>query len=460
MTAGSDTERVRRFLLISYYFPPQSSSAVYRALNFVRHLKTHGWIGTVVTVTPAAYPADTALDPALVHRVPPDVSIRRTSVLGADTDPRSTPSSRPAAAAASPVRTPLDRFLKPLRRAVRPWLTLPDDKIGWLPSAALECWRALRSRRHDAIIATGGPWTSFVIGWVASRLSGVPLVLDYRDPWTANPLASEQPALRLRIESGLERRIMRAASVIIANTAETETLLRAMVPEIPSDRFVTLTNGFDRDAFASIPRDSNRPDDCAVLLHSGHVYKHRSPRGLFKAVGEMRDAGEVHGGNLRIVFVGSSDIDLASLVNEYGLESFVTIRSHVPHRESLLSLVNADTLLLIQTGTQLQIPAKLYEYMAAGRPVLALTDSGAIARMVEDNGLGRACQPDDVGAIRAAMGDVIRSRHTLEFRPRSIERFRAEAIVGELAAILDGLAQRGTAGTPARASLAGPLSTR
>jgi glycosyltransferase involved in cell wall biosynthesis len=422
----------RRFLFVAYYFPPESSSGVHRALNFARHLPDHGWLPTVLTVEPNAYPPDSILDLDLLARLDPRVQVLRTRVLGRTSERRLLgripDTGRPSEVKPVPVG-----LVRRLKSRVRPWLLIPDDKLGWLAPAVMAGWKAIRAEPHHAIVATGGPWTGFLVGWLLARLTGLPLVLDYRDPWTANPYRSSHPVARHRIERALERRVLATARAVVANTDELEELLSSFAPSRRRG-ICTITNGFDSDVFASIPQFHRSPNGPLTIVHTGHVYRHRTPEGLFRALRGLLDADEVNTESLRVVFVGEADLDLAELVRRYNLGTVVELRSQVRHHDALRTMCAADVLLLIQSGTQLQIPAKVYEYMGAAKPILALTDSNAIRRLITANSLGSVCLPDDVPGIQAAVRSLLKGNH--EFSAAASKTFRAEAIAARLAKVL------------------------
>jgi glycosyltransferase involved in cell wall biosynthesis len=435
--SSSPAPRVtRRVLFVSYYFPPESSSGVHRALNLVRYLPANGWHPTVVTAAPDAYPSDSVFDDGLAARVPASVPVVRADLLRLRRRQPAMPvePSRQTADGSVPVATLMQR----VKRALRPWASIPDDKMPWLVPAMYAGWKALRHQRHDAILATGGPWTDLVVAWLLATASGLPLVLDYRDPWTANPYRRSQPRWRRRFDVSLERRIMNAARAVVANTTELESLLRDFQHPPDSTPVCTMTNGFDPDVFDRLPRRPSRAGQPLVLVHTGHVYRHRSPEGLFRALAAMAAAGEVGPDRLRAIFVGSADIDLAALVRHHRLESLVEVRPQVPHHQSLELLGESDVLVLIQSGTQLQIPAKVYEYIGAGKPLIALTDSDAIRRLIVNYRLGVVCEPLDVDAIQAALRDMLDTdRRPQLFAAGAADAFRADRIAAAFARLLD-----------------------
>jgi hypothetical protein len=243
----------RHVLLIAYYFPPNSSSGVHRALNMVTYLPACGWLPTVLTIRPADYPPGNSFDSKLERIIPSDVRVVRAPLLR----PIHMLARRIRGVRAEPPtpaegQTPIDFTKRPFvvrafRRAMDVVTGFPDDKAPWLLPALWLGWRASRRQDFDAVLVTGGPWTSFVIGYVLKMALRIPLILDYRDPWTQN-VYRRKAGLRFALEATLERRIVRSAAGIVLNTDEMRQTFVNHHPSIAVDRVITVTNGFNRAA--------------------------------------------------------------------------------------------------------------------------------------------------------------------------------------------------------------------
>ncbi len=149
-----------------------------------------------------------------------------------------------------------------------------------------------------------------------------------------------------------------------------------------------------------------------TIVHAGSLCNQRNPLPLLEALSELIRSGRVPAGGVALHFVGTvaPEFNVPGVVQRLGLDATVTIVGRVSHQESLTRLASADLLLLIQPGTDLQVPAKLYEYMGLGRPVLALSGPGAVADLVRQARLGPVVAPDDVGAIADVLQGLYEDR--------------------------------------------------
>ncbi len=174
-------------------------------------------------------------------------------------------------------------------------------------------------------------------------------------------------------------------------------------------RLEVIHNGFDAADFAGI--EPERVEGRCTFVYTGIFYKERNPRRLLRAVRRLIDRGAVDPTRLRLRFAGVFDYpgysENARAVRDLGLGDVVEVLGHVPHRRAVALLKGADVLLLINDvdpvfgGTF--IPGKLFEYMAAQRPILALSMPGEAAAVVERFGLGEVVAPEDDAAIEAAV---------------------------------------------------------
>jgi glycosyltransferase involved in cell wall biosynthesis len=171
---------------------------------------------------------------------------------------------------------------------------------------------------------------------------------------------------------------------------------------------LTIPNGIDADDFLGIDRAKSLPDRC-VFTHGGSLYKKRDPRPFLQALSELLRDKAVAEGDLLVRFLGSIDakFDMHGWVREYKLDSIVRIEPPVAHDHYLKALSASDVLLLIQPDTDLQVPSKLFEYMAVGKPVLALAHSGAASEAVKEYGRGLVVEPYDVKAIKNAITKLL-----------------------------------------------------
>ena len=397
----------RTLLILSYHFAPSAASATHRLLGFVRHLPSYGW--RCVVVAPPGLPWE-ATDEALLRRVPPATAIHQ-------------------------VPYPAGKLWKPLRWAA-PWGC-------WLLRAWGESTRVIRRHRPDAILTSGPPHHIHMLGRHLRRWWGLPWVADFRDPWVAgDPSTFGKPQ---GWEHGAEAAAMRDAQAIIANTPGARDLLAKAYPQFAA-KMVSITNGYDPENFESnLAPPLSGPT--LEIVHPGQMYANRDPGPFVEAIRGV-GVGERLGKALRVRFIGgfmfpAQKTALRNQISALGLEGAISIEGQVSYAESLRAMVQGDVLLLVDTpGRRAGVPAKLYEYIGAGRPILALAELDSdVAWVLRESGVAhRIAPPLDAGAIRRALTELLRDPATARCggQPRPVQsRFTRGSLAGELAGLLD-----------------------
>ena len=358
---------LRRALIVTFHFPPSSASGSFRMLGFARHLPRAGW--EAVVVAPPRMPWE-AVDPELLRQVPPETILHRVSY-------------------------PHSRISMPLRLWA-PWTT-------WLVKAWPACVRAVRRDRSEVVLTSGPPHLVHILGLLVKRRFGIPWVADFRDPWIACTPHQSGGTWHDRVEARLERAVMHRADRIIVNAPNACDALRQEFPEA-AGRMTVITNGFDPERF---PPPAVTDGDFFTITHSGQLLIDRDPRPFLAAV-RTWVAGRPAGARpVRVAFFGHHDSDgLAAVYQSRSLEGVLTIQGQIPYAESLAAMVRSDILLLLDSPRRrIGVPAKLYEYLGAGQPVLALCEAdGDTAWVLRESGLPhRIAPPDDPAAILEAL---------------------------------------------------------
>jgi glycosyltransferase involved in cell wall biosynthesis len=390
---------MRTALIVSYAFPPRNIVGAIRPLKFARYLPEFGWRTIVLTVR-RGLGWSSGTDLTLVEQLPPETRIVRTCSIEppyrvvsglAGGDPRQVPS-----------------FRKRLLRALRTVLLIPDDKIGWLPFALLRGWRILRHERVDLIFATSPPPTALLVATLLSRWTCCPLVVDFRDPWTQFALHRWlRNLLRRRIEEAMEHAVVRQASRIITVTSPRTKAMAEKYPHIPASRWFTLTNGFDLDDFG-LPV-SPPHNDRFTIVYTGSFYYHRQPDGFLKALQQAFRTRPDMRSQVRVFIAGGACPGLAEQISAQELDDVIILQGLVPYVESISLQKTADLLLLFIGASPMAstwYPAKLFEYIATGRPILAIVPEGIAADLVREAGTGMVVHPENVGAICQALLDL------------------------------------------------------
>lgn len=379
-------EKNKRLLMIAYHFPPvRVSSGIQRTLKFCTYLREFGWEPLVLTVSPNAYEITS---PDQLGEIPPGVVVERA--FGLDTS----------------------RHLA-IRGKYLHWMAQPDRWVSWWPAAVWTGMKMIRKYQPQAIMSTFPIATAHRIGLSLQKRSGLPWVADFRDSMT-EPGYPRDP-LTWRVHRRLEEEVLRHCAKAVFTTEPTRDMYAERYPEISSDRWAVIENGFDeenfRDAENGLPETPLGQDGQLTLVHSGVLYpKERDPRPFFAAISTLKKAGKVDGKTVRIVLRATgSDGLYQPMIDELGIDDIVHLEPVVPYREALQEMLRADALLLFQGSVcNHQVPAKIYEYYRAGKPIFALADpAGISARMLRDVGVQDIADIADQSAIATTLENLL-----------------------------------------------------
>jgi hypothetical protein len=407
---------VKRVLMVAYHFPPLiGSSGIQRTLRFAQHLPEFGWEPAVLSAHTRAYP-DTAGES--LREIPRHVEVRRAFALDA---------KRHFAVAGAYPRL----------------LALPDRWSSWCLGAVPAGLRFIRTFKPDVLWTTYPIASAHLIGLALHRLTGIPWVADFRDPMAQ----ADHPADRLthRVFEWIERRTLRACTQAIFTAPGALRLYAERYPDLPASRLGIIENGYDEASFANLeapaPQDGDRP---LTLVHSGTVYSsERDPRPLFAALGELRREGAISGASVKVLLRASgNDAYLSELVRAEGIQEIVSLQPAVGYRAALEEMQRSDGLLVLQAANcNYQVPAKLYEYLRARRPILALTDpQGDTAAVLRSAGVDSIAPLDSKESIRRSFVtflEQLRAKRAPLPTETAVAACSRRARTAQLAAVLD-----------------------
>jgi glycosyltransferase involved in cell wall biosynthesis len=393
----------RKVLLLTYHFPPSAASGSFRLLGFARHLPKAGW--QPIVVAPPQTPWE-PVDPELGALVPADVVQR-------------------------PVPYP-QRVPKLLRKLA--------PQALWLPRAWQACREVMRVERPDAVLTSGPPHWVHLLGLRLQRLFGVPWVADFRDPWT-NFGKGVAPGLATRWALYWEGKVVDRADLVLANAPNATRVFQQTYPA-HADKIITLTNGYD-------PEDVQVSEGAVAgplrLVHAGELYHGRDPVPLLDAMARWNQHGSRR---VRLDVIGRNylPVNLVEEIRRRGLEQDVGMTGQLPYREALAEMARASILVLFDSpGRTIGVPAKLYEYFGAGRPILALAEAaGDTASVLKDSGVPhRLASPRAASQIHQALAELVCDLERQPAGKRHNERlqhYTRAHLAGTLGGLLDRIA--------------------
>jgi glycosyltransferase involved in cell wall biosynthesis len=407
----------RRALVIAYFFPPLGGAGVQRTLKFVKYLPEFGWEATVVSTRSRLYPSR---DADLVREIPEGTRVVRAPAL---------PVARYAAIA-------LHKLGWMRLKAYVAW---PDGGLGWAPAALAAAWREVRRERPDVIYSSSSPYGGHLVALALHRLTGIPWVADFRDEWATNPHLAGQP----RVLTWLSRRAEQAITRRAARTVVAADYFRLAGDAAADGRRETIPNGVDH---ADVPRNGSAPPrDRFRLSFVGTLYGPIDLAPVMAALAQLVRDRVIDPGRFELRIVGNQWIPGFAAPDGIATEE----TGYVSHERAIAEMQAATALLLFVPEESLAPSGKVFEYLAAERPVLCVTrPDNLAAQLVEDWDAGVAAAPSDVPGIATALRSLYERWEAdglpapSGIRERVLARYSRRELTRRLAAALDAATAR------------------
>lgn len=406
-----------KVLFIAWYFPPSNTIAAVRLGKLTKFLAKAGHDVRVLSAKDLPYP------PTLPLEIAGD-RVYRTAWIDIDSFPsraktwvtrvfKRRPTAKPNDGGTAKAKTPPRSsayFGGTASKLYQLLFNIPDKQIGWLPRALRPGLRLLKEWRPEVIFATAPPFTCLLIGYLLSRVTAIPLIVEYRDRWSDDPYYPA-PWWRQRIDRWLEGVITRHALAVTTVSEPWAETYRARYHK----PVAVIYNGYDP---ADLPEDAVTAEpggwparDVLRISHTGGVYRgRRDPSPLFAAISRHDDLRR----KVRLVFYGLATDHVASLARDYGVEDSIEVHSRVDHAEALRQQRRSDILLLMQMDSPLEegnVPGKFFEYLGARRPILVLGWArGVPATIVRERHAGAATTDPDTVAEMLRMWIAVKER--------------------------------------------------
>jgi glycosyltransferase involved in cell wall biosynthesis len=434
----NETKR-RRILIVVFGFPPRAGSGVQRIVNFTRYLPENNWQPTILTLSrwgneiedrdleriiPAEVPVHRvfSLDPMRIR-----IALRNMLRKGKNGD-----SIKSGNGKSGIVSAVISRIYQAL--------SIPDHSIWWAPTAVLAGIFLVIKYRPHLIFTTSGPYGTAVIGLILHKLTGKPWVAEFRDPWIGNA-SRPLPPLRLKVEKLLARSCFCSTRGLIGAVDLALEEFKRLKGRDFQVKYITLTNGFNIEDFRG-EHFEKRKNEKFHLIYTGMFYGTQKPDSLFSALKEACRMEEGFKLEAKVILAGSMQAEYLTWLKEAPWKDIVEYRGYVSHRRVLELLALADLLYLyIPSGEIYSFSAKVFEYLAAQRPILAAVPKGGLAeKIITRFKAGMIVEPDDVQTTARSIincyrkfkaGDLAVS-HTL----KEVEEYSWNSIVSRLSKFL------------------------
>ncbi len=419
---------MRKVLVIAYYWPPAGGPGVQRWLKFVKYLPEFGFEPIVYVPQNPNYPI---VDEKLMDEVPKGVKIIQQPIKEPYWLASLLSQKKTRAISSGIIREKDPSFLEKLLLWIRGNFFIPDARKFWVKPSISFLAKLIADEGIQTIITTGPPHSLHMIGMGLKKKYNVQWIADFRDPWTSIGYHSKlrlTPFARKK-HLKLEKAVLVSADKVVVTSRTTQKEFEAITPK----PIKVITNGFD-DTLGRVDLDSE-----FTISHIGSLLTGRNPLGFWQALSEMVQENAAFQKLVKVQLAGVVGEEVLQSLKDFGLYSYVVQMGYLSHEEVLEVQQKSQLLLLLEIDSEETkgiIPGKLFEYLNAKRPILAIGPDGWEAGdMVLEAQAGTVCSHADVALLKNVLLDSFTryQQGNLECGSAGIEKYHRRALTESLA---------------------------
>ena len=373
---------MKKVLVITYYWPPAGGPGVQRWLKFVKYLRDFGIEPVVYIPENPNYPI---VDETFQDEIPEDITIYKHRIFEPYRFASILSKKKTKRISSGIILTKNQSVLEKILLGIRGNFFIPDARKYWVRPSVKFLYDVIEKEGIETIITTGPPHSVHLIGHHLKEYKKVKWIADFRDPWTS---IGYHKKLKLTVlaknrHKELEQLVLTNADKIVVTSETTKSEFQS----ITRQPIKVITNGFDTIVAGKIVLDEQ-----FTLSHIGSMLSGRNPKNLWKVIAELVLENEAFKNALRLQFLGVVSDDVLQTLKDIGLENYIDVIGYVSHEEAIRYQQKSQVLLLAEIDseeTQGIIPGKLFEYMAAERPILGIgPENWEVAQMVASTKTG------------------------------------------------------------------------
>jgi glycosyltransferase involved in cell wall biosynthesis len=407
---------MKKVLIITYYWPPSGGGGVQRWLKFVKYLPIYGWHPIVVVPKDPEYPV---IDNSLYSDIPQETKIIKLPIW----EPYDIFKKITGRKKGEKVNTGLlfDDKKRTLVEKISLWIRgnilIPDPRIFWVKPSAKRLIEIIPGLKPDIIVTTGPPHSIHLIGQkIKTKFPEIPWLIDLRDPWANFDMLDQfyLSGMAKKLQKNKEYTALKKADIV---TTVSPSWAQEFGKSV-SKKVHCITNGFDEDDFKNFNFESDNKN--FTVSHIGIINSYRNPEPLWSSFQELCEELPDFRKRLNIRITGITDAGLGKILDKYPLvKEKTTITGYIPHENIIEQYQDSSCLLLLLNNTKNSnghIPGKFFEYIASGKPVLAIAPQESdVAKIIKEYDLGYACPFDEKETIKQEILSIFNNEiHRLE----------------------------------------------
>lgn len=427
---------MKKVLVITYYWPPSGGSGVQRWVKFSKYLPGKSWQPVIYT---PENPDAPSIDRTLENDIPREVEVIKRPIREVYSIYRKL-SGKKSTAEVNPINHQKKSLKQKIFMALRGNLFIPDPRISWVRPSVRFLTEYLKEHPVDVIVSTGPPHSMHLIAKKVAQRTGIPWIADFRDPWTKMFYFKhlQLSSFAKKRHEKLEKSVLDSCDRVVAVSPLVQEEFRAMT-KTPVE---LITNGYDPEDYAE---NSNIQDGFFNVTHTGLFASDGNPDVLWEVLREKCNTDKEFANKLRIRLVGKTDKEIHCSLKKYGLEGHVIDKGYQSHKEAVMEQLNASLLILPlrkEPEYKATLPGKVFEYIAAHRPVLGIGQSdGAMAKILFQTQAGEVYAWED----KESIADFINKCWDLYLKGNewnktgNIEQYSRLSTTAQMAALMESL---------------------
>ena len=358
--------KMKKVLIITYYWPPAGGPGVQRVLKFAKYLPEFGWQPIILTVKNGEYPA---IDESLIKEIPKECIVYKTKTF----EPYNLYKKFVGKKKDEKLPTHIlntnknDNLNNKIAKWIRANLFIPDARIGWISHIVREGMKIIENEKPDIIFSSSPPHSLQIGAKKLAKKSGLKWVADFRDPWTdyfgIKDLSHTKITKKLNLN--LEKSCLENADKIVSVSKSFNDLFKKKI----KNNYFIIPNGFDAIDFQNISKEKNNK---FKITYIGSIRKSQNPEMFFASLSKLKS--EVLD-KIEINFYGSTFPSVISTIKKYKFVDKIKLHKYISHKNIPKILINSNMLLLIIPNTSNNegiLPGKLFEYLATENYILGI----------------------------------------------------------------------------------------
>lgn len=423
----------KKVLIITYYWPPAGGPGVQRWLKFVKYLPENGIEPIVFIPENPSYPL---LDETLAKEVDKNLKIVRCPIKEPYAKAKLVSKEQTNQVSKGIInKQEKQSFAEKLLLFVRGNFFIPDARKGWIKPATIKASELIKQLDIKTVVTTGPPHSLHLIGMNLQQSLGVKWIADFRDPWTTIGYHKKLKLLPFakKKHKQLEHAVLNNADHIVVTSYTTQNEFEALTQK----PITVVTNGFDTE---NVPEQTLNTK--FSLAHIGSLLSERNPEVLWQVLSELVYENRIFKSQLELTLVGAVSNEVLTSLEKHDLTQFVDLVGYVSHEEALKYQRKAQLLLLIEIDseeTRSIIPGKLFEYIAAKRPIVALGPEGSdVQHVLRETEAGQYFTYNDKETLKAELVEYFDAYNAgkLSSNAKNLAQYSRSELTKKMASII------------------------